>query len=278
MTVTVAPFLVKTHAIFSDEENDAICSWGKDGDTIHIKDIELFAAEILPKHFKHSNYSSFTRQLHKYDFHKTVHNPHHGEFKHPCFLKGRPDMLEFIRRKVYVSKNAATTNDNSGTTDVETDGSSDKDLDFDFDFLGDEGLNDFDVNVDFDKYDEIESTVERGIIAFDDERITLLEKRQAHLMAENEETKKLLNKTLLENGSLVRAIDGLLDNAVDNVARLAKGLPLEMPEHTEGVCELMKAKLGCEDNDCESTDDLCQMMKSRCLIEDSIQSIKKKRK
>jgi hypothetical protein len=59
----VSGFLLKTFEIFSDHENFDICSWGPRGDTIVVKRIDDFSKMILPKHFKHSNFQSFVRQL-----------------------------------------------------------------------------------------------------------------------------------------------------------------------------------------------------------------------
>lgn len=52
-------------------------SWEKDGIGFVVKDVVAFTKEILPKYFRHGNFSSFVRQvvadlfkLNMYDFHK----------------------------------------------------------------------------------------------------------------------------------------------------------------------------------------------------------------
>ena len=99
IAIRVAGFVSKAYEIFSNSSYSQFCGWGRDGKTIVIFDQQEFASKVLPNHFKHSNYSSFVRQLNMYDFHKTVANPDNCEFHHPCFLKDRADLLHLVKRK-----------------------------------------------------------------------------------------------------------------------------------------------------------------------------------
>jgi hypothetical protein len=97
---TIPGFLTKTFEIFSNDEFEDLCGWGENGDTIIIKKVPEFSSTVLPRYFKHSNFQSFVRQLNMYDFHKTVQDPSHGEFRHEFFRRGREDLLHKIKRKV----------------------------------------------------------------------------------------------------------------------------------------------------------------------------------
>ena len=70
---------------------------GSDGRTIVIKKIEVFATYVLPKYFKHSNFQSFVRQLHIYDFHKTsTLDPNHVGYANDYFRQDRPELLSQV--------------------------------------------------------------------------------------------------------------------------------------------------------------------------------------
>ncbi|KAI4280834.1 MAG: hypothetical protein L6R38_004141 [Xanthoria sp. 2 TBL-2021] len=97
------------HRMLEDPSYSQVVRWGDEGDSFVVLENERFTKSILPKHFKHSNFASFVRQLNKYDFHKVRHNnedtgqspygPGAWEFKHPEFKANNKDSLDNIRRK-----------------------------------------------------------------------------------------------------------------------------------------------------------------------------------
>ncbi|KAM0719035.1 hypothetical protein Q7P37_004940 [Cladosporium fusiforme] len=102
-------FVRKLYKMLENPQDESVVRWGNEGDSFVVLENEKFTKHILPKHFKHSNFASFVRQLNKYDFHKVRHNNEEGgaspygvgawEFKHPDFKMNNKDALDNIRRK-----------------------------------------------------------------------------------------------------------------------------------------------------------------------------------
>ncbi|KAL7722224.1 Heat stress transcription factor C-1 [Entamoeba marina] len=109
-----APFIVKLFSLVNSEEYSHLIGWSEEhnGKAFIIKDSVKFADEVLPYHFKHSNISSFVRQLNIYGFHK-LDSKDGICFKHDFFTREKPFLLERIKRK----KNRKTQSIN--TTDSE---------------------------------------------------------------------------------------------------------------------------------------------------------------
>ncbi|KAJ1759765.1 Heat shock transcription factor, partial [Coemansia sp. RSA 1824] len=108
--ITVTPFLNKLYSMVDDRASDDLIRWTSDGNSFVVLRHEDFAKEVLPRFFKHSNFSSFVRQLNMYGFHKVPHLQQGGlmadgpgaeswEFNNENFQRGQPDLLHFIRRK-----------------------------------------------------------------------------------------------------------------------------------------------------------------------------------
>lgn len=62
----IPPFLSKTYDLVDDPSMDPIISWGPTGESFVVWDPMEFARLILPRNFKHNNFSSFVRQLNTY--------------------------------------------------------------------------------------------------------------------------------------------------------------------------------------------------------------------
>ena len=61
-----APFLSKTYQLVDDHSTDGVVSWNEDGTAFVVWETAEFAKDLLPKYFKHNNFSSFIRQLNTY--------------------------------------------------------------------------------------------------------------------------------------------------------------------------------------------------------------------
>ncbi|CAG8637861.1 8988_t:CDS:2, partial [Ambispora gerdemannii] len=70
---SVPAFLNKLYNMVNDPQSNELITWSEGGTSFLVKRPQDFAREVLPRFFKHNNFSSFVRQLNMYGFHKIPH-------------------------------------------------------------------------------------------------------------------------------------------------------------------------------------------------------------
>ncbi|KAL9232581.1 hypothetical protein vseg_007679 [Gypsophila vaccaria] len=95
--INPAPFLLKTYMLVDDPATNDVVSWNEDGTAFVVWQPAEFARDLLPTLFKHSNFSSFVRQLNTYGFRKVT--TIRWEFRNDMFRRHKRELLVEINRR-----------------------------------------------------------------------------------------------------------------------------------------------------------------------------------
>jgi len=93
-------FIAKLDYMLKDTTVSPYISWSPCGEKIVVFDASSFSTKVLSRYFKHSNFTSFVRQLNLYGFHKASLDNGACEFSHPIFKRGNEHLFKDIRRKI----------------------------------------------------------------------------------------------------------------------------------------------------------------------------------
>lgn len=94
----VPSFPIKMHALLSKPELSDILAWDSHGRSFRILKPRQFEAEILPRFFDHSKFSSFTRQVNGWGFRRLTEGANMGSYYEEHFLRSMPWLCKQMKR------------------------------------------------------------------------------------------------------------------------------------------------------------------------------------
>jgi len=95
----VSSFIRKTYNILEEKRFPEVIDWNEEGTALMILKPKEFCSKVLPKYFKHSQLTSFVRQLNLYNFHKRRTLTTEHVYYHDMFQRGEKELLINIHRK-----------------------------------------------------------------------------------------------------------------------------------------------------------------------------------
>mmetsp|Transcript_9138 Transcript_9138/g.11270 ORF Transcript_9138/g.11270 Transcript_9138/m.11270 type:complete len:467 (-) Transcript_9138:16-1416(-) len=90
------PFIL--HRILSRTDIEDTISWCPHGRAWKVHNPKFFEEKIIKLYFSHTKYSSFTRQVNGWGFHRILHGPDRDSYYHELFLRGLPHLCKRMRR------------------------------------------------------------------------------------------------------------------------------------------------------------------------------------